>query len=132
MTKKLFKVPFTYTLTALALVVAETADAAIDNVAERHVFDETNIDESNVFWEEGAMILSSSVKKDDPAILEAIEVKDELEIKDLCESYEIDLNAKDEDEDESLDDNGMDFVDSDEESNNLDAAEHDRLEAEKK
>lgn len=127
MPNKLFKVPFTYTLTAVALVSAADADAAREHVLDHHVFDETNLDESNVFWEEGAMILKSDIREGDPQVMEADEVKDPQEIKDLCEAYEIDLNDTDlsdaEDEDE--------IEENDDESDNLDDEARNRRDAER-
>lgn len=56
----LYKVPFTFTLTGTRLVAASNPHEASDKIAADMGFDETNLHESNVFWEEGARVTDIS------------------------------------------------------------------------
>lgn len=111
MSKKLYKVPFAFTLAGVLLVAADSPEEAHDTCRDRMLFDGSNLPESNVFWEEGDPVVETKVDINDPQITSPTEVTDETEKKDLVEAYGMELDddgeglegldeGDDEDEDE--------------------------------
>lgn len=104
MPKRLFKVPFIFSLKGVALVQADDEDEAHDVAVEQICFDKLALDDSTVFWneEDGAIVLDADVAPGDPIIggrfRPIVEVTDEKEVKDLREAWGIE---EDEDADES-------------------------------
>ena len=96
---KLFRVPFTYTLSGVALIVAADAEAARDSISDSYSFDDSGLDESNIFWDEGADILQASVAPTDPNVGQAEEVTEPERVQELLDMYTLTL-----DEEEEIDD----------------------------
>lgn len=52
MSKKLFDVPLTFTVTMVAVIAADTAAQAQKSADEDYNFDDSNLQESNLFFDE--------------------------------------------------------------------------------
>jgi hypothetical protein len=97
MTRRLYEVPFTFTLSGKILVVASSSDEAHDLVRNEVAFDDSNLSDSNVFWDESAAVTSATVKPSDPEIGEPVEVGENRR-DDLLAMYGISLSEWEDEE----------------------------------
>lgn len=97
MTRRLYEVPFTFTLSGKILVVASSSDEAHDLARNELAFDDSNLNDSNVFWDESAAVTSATVITSDPEIGEPVEVGIDRR-DDLLAMYGLSLSEKAEEE----------------------------------